>query len=176
MSEVVEEYTFYLIHPANTDKIQVYDETIRECYIGSTRKPDKRFIEHKSACINPESNNYNCKVYKHIRKTGGFDKWQISILETHTITKSEAHIHERWLIELYESALNTQIPSRTATEYDKAYHDSHKEQKAAYDKAYTEANREYVNAKNRVWHSANREEQNAKRRARRAAAKKAASI
>jgi hypothetical protein len=92
-------------------------------------------------------------------------------LETHTITKSDAKIHERWLIELYESNLNTKIPSRTKTECDKAYHDSHKEQKAAYDKAYIEANREYVNAKNRVWRSANKESINEKARAKYSAKK-----
>lgn len=150
MSEVVEEYTFYLIHPANTDKIQVYDETIRECYIGSTKNPGDRFRKHRSACTNPASDKYNLKVYQHIRANGGFEAWQISVLETHTITKSEAKIHERWLIELYESALNIRIPSRTFSEYEsshkeqkkainRSYYLSHKEQKAAYDKVYRAA-------------------------------------
>lgn len=172
------EYAFYLIHPANTDKIQVYDETIRECYIGSTRCPNKRFRCHRSMCNNPDRFGYNLKVYQHIRANGGFDEWQISILETHTITTSEAKIHERWLIELYESALNTCLPSRTFSEYET----SHKKQKKAINRSYylshreeykstRAANRESINAKR----AANKDLINAKAREK-YAAKKAASI
>lgn len=159
MSELFE-FTFYLIHSAHTEKIQVYDETIRECYIGSTRRPDQRFISHKYNCNNTASNRYNLPVYRHIRESGGFDNWQISILETHTITKADAKIHERWLIELYESALNTHIPSRTRTEYyaetreyqlekQRAYNASHKEEYNAYQRSYQASHREEINAKQR---------------------------
>lgn len=188
------EYTFYIIHSKNFDKVQVYDETIRECYIGSTRRPDKRFMNHKYRCNNPDDKNYNLKVYKHIRENCGFDNWQISVLETHNITKSDAKIHERWLIELYESELNSCVPSRTQAEYDidhkeqkrayraehrekyRAYRAEHKEEKRSYDKARHAANRDEINAYHRAYRAANREEYNEKQRARYAAKKAALSL
>ena len=164
MSEIFE-YTFYMIHPKNTDKVQIYDETIRDHYIGSTCRPDKRFSQHRSTCNNPDDIHYNLKVYQHIRANGGFEEWQISVLEIHTLTKKDAHIHERWLIELYESALNTQVPSRTHTEY----YASHREEKRAHDQAYRSTCREEINAKQRERQAANRESVNAYQRAYRSA-------
>ena len=172
MSEVVEEYTFYLIHPANTDKIQVYDETIRECYIGSTKNLDQRVSHHKYTCANPDYKGHNLKVYQYIRKTGGFDAWQISVLESYTITKADAKIHERWLIEMYEAELNSRVPSKTKTEYDI----DHKEEKKAYDRARHASNREERNEKKRAYRAANRDRINEKKRSTRAAKKAASSI
>lgn len=181
MSETFE-FTFYMIHHKNTDKVQIYDETIREHYIGSTRNPDKRFGEHKHNCNKPDRDRYNLKVYQHIRDNGGFGEWQISILETHTVTKKDASIHERWLIELYESNLNTQVPSRTAKEYYSSRRDEIIEQQRAYrtsnrdhineqQRDYREANRKLVNERQRAYCAAKRDLINERQRAYRAAKK-----
>lgn len=150
-------YTFYMIHSANNDTVQIYEENIRDCYIGSTRRPGNRFINHKYNCNNPSSNRYHLPVYRHIRENGGFDNWKISPLETHDMTISDAKIHERRLIEIYSAKLNKHRPIITITEkheYARSYRDSHRETSCAYQILYRAAHREERNEKQKLYRAA----------------------
>jgi hypothetical protein len=156
MTEETYNYTFYMIHRKGRNIIDIYDEEDGEHYIGSTRHFKTRIYEHLCSEQNVNGKNYNLKVYNHIRSTGGFDEWIISTIETHdNITKKEAHIHERWLIELYGSQLNTYKPARTKEDdalHSHQYYINNKEKLSKKNKQYQKENydRLYALAKIRV--------------------------
>ena len=85
-----------------------------ETYIGSTSEWDARMGRHKSACNNRKDKSYNYKVYKTMREFGGWDNWKIlKIDHLEKICKTQAHIHEQYLMEKYGSTMNSQRAKRT---------------------------------------------------------------
>jgi hypothetical protein len=50
-------------------------------YIGSTEDIIRRLKSHISRCNNSNSPKYNLKVYKYIRENGGFDEWDMLIID-----------------------------------------------------------------------------------------------
>ena len=121
------EYTFYRIYSKNP--------AITECYIGSTEDFEVRKRRHKSDCNNINIPGYNYKVYQYIRSNGGFEEFEFEIIDTITFSETDRFIHERRLMELYGSTLNTIRAIRTEEElkeyqkeYSKEYYENHKEQ------------------------------------------------
>ena len=96
-------------------KIRCKDEAMTDLYIGQTFNYPKRVTEHKSNCSNPNSIQYNNKLYKTIRSTGGINNWKFEIVETYTDCNSieDARNRERYYIELLNANLNTNSPIRT---------------------------------------------------------------
>lgn len=93
------EYTIY--------KIVCKDESIIDCYIGSTKNFIKRKIQHKNS-YNTNNQNSNCNIYKFIRNNGGFDNFNFEIIETLICeNKNEALIRERYWIENLKSNINS---------------------------------------------------------------------
>ena len=85
-----------------------------ETYIGSTSEWDARMGRHKSACNNRKDKSYNYKVYKTMREFGGWDNWKIlKIDHLEKICKTQAHIHEQYLMEKYGSTMNAKKAKRT---------------------------------------------------------------
>lgn len=58
-------------------KIVCLDNTIPDCYVGSTCDFKQRRYNHKSDCTNPNSKKYDFKLYETIRKNGGWNKWRM---------------------------------------------------------------------------------------------------
>lgn len=57
------------------------DESITDCYIGSTiRTLEERASNHKHNCHTPSRGKYNSKLYTFIRNAGGFDNFRFKIL------------------------------------------------------------------------------------------------
>ena len=50
-------------------------------YIGSTVDKKRRLREHKRVCTCPGERNHNNLVYKLIRENGGFDNWEMIVIE-----------------------------------------------------------------------------------------------
>ena len=140
-------YTFYMIHRKSRNIIDIYDEEDGEHYIGSTVNFRTRCTEHRSRCTNENDIRYDYKIYKHIRKNGGFNDWDITVLETHdNLTKKDARVHERWLIELYKSELNCLLPISTDAEKvaeRAAYYQTYKAHYAAHNAAYYQTHKAY---------------------------------
>jgi len=106
-------------------KLCCKDPTITDIYIGSTTNMRHRKCEHKKKCNNPNSNAYNYKVYQTIREFGGFDNWDMILVEyVNATSKQELLKEERVVIELLQPTLNSSIPTRT----DKEYYIDNKEQ------------------------------------------------
>jgi hypothetical protein len=88
-------------------KLVCIDSDIRDCYIGYTTDFNRRKREHKSMCIQPESICYNTMMYQFIRDNGGWDNFNMIIIETRTCENAlEAEMIECQYIKYFKPALN----------------------------------------------------------------------
>jgi hypothetical protein len=74
MTELIIEYSIY--------KIVCKDTAITDLYVGSTKDIKTRDSVHKSDCRSPNSGRYNLRIYKFIREHGGYENWEMVVLET----------------------------------------------------------------------------------------------
>jgi len=89
-------------------KLCCKDANITEIYIGSTVNKYRRKSNHKSTCNNPNSISYNLYVYQFIRENGGFENWDLVILEEYSAqNKGELVWKEREWIERLKPSLNS---------------------------------------------------------------------
>jgi hypothetical protein len=90
---------------------------------------------HQSDCTNTNKRSYKYKVYKHIRKTGGFSNWEFEIIERYSCTsRKELCVREGYWVKELGAKLNTYQPGRTKKQYredtkdeKKKYREEHKE-------------------------------------------------
>ena len=61
-------------------KITCKNSEVKDVYVGHTTNFVQRKHAHKQACINIKSGNYNSKVYSVIRANGGWENWQMEII------------------------------------------------------------------------------------------------
>ena len=141
-------------------KIACRDPAVTEIYVGSTcRVPDRR-CEHRSRCNNAnDSKRYNLNVYQYIRANGGWDNFELLVVEQIDYThKHELMLRERFHLEQLKATLNKVVPGRTYAEYyidnkdailakQADYYIDNKEATLARCKIYRDANREAINAK-----------------------------
>ncbi len=81
------------------------DKSLKEMYIGSTINFNERLCSHRT-CVN--SNHEKSKVYSFIRNNGGWDAWEMSIIERYPCkTKSEKELRESYYVNKLNSTLNT---------------------------------------------------------------------
>lgn len=154
-------------------KIVCNDINVTDMYVGHTTDFTRRKSEHKSVCNNPNSKYHNYNVYQFIRANGGWDNWEIVLIEYYPCNDSlEATQRERYWKEELGANLNTQTPSRTRKQYyqenkeliwkqqkqynqankeaiakmQKQYCENHKDKKSEYDKQYRQLNKEKIKA------------------------------
>mgnify|MGYP006405713319 CR=1 FL=1 len=140
----INDYVFYKI---------VNDELPEYVYIGSTACFIRRKYDHKRDSNNPNRKNYKCKLYQTIRDNGGWDKWQMVIIDKlDQTTLLDARIKEEALMKEYNGNLNT-LKAYTSVEEVKLYQ-----------KVYGEKNKEAIAKKNKEYHNLNKEISNEKRR------------
>lgn len=101
-------------------KISCKDESITDCYIGSTTNLTRRIWKHWSDCENTNSVTYSRKVYKKIRENGGLNNWNITKISKDDevcSNRKELIQLERKYYELEKNpSLNTTYPGRNKTE------------------------------------------------------------
>ena len=130
------------------------DITIKDCYVGHTTDFKRRKSEHKTTCNNQKSKNYNIYLYRFIRDNGGWDNFDMILIETRECADSlDARKIERGHIEELNSALNRVIPSRTNTEW----REENKEQLAINNKQWREENKEQYQAQRKEYREQNKE-------------------
>jgi hypothetical protein len=134
-------------------KIYCKDETIKDCYVGSTNNFNKRCRDHNNDCNNENSKAYNYKVYKFIRQHGGFDNFLIEeIIECDESNRYDAEVN--YFLKL-NSTLNTFWPRRSSKqryidnrdeilEQHRHYYNDNKEQILETKKQYYIDNREQI--------------------------------
>ena len=96
----------------NYDNIHFYkivckDLTISDCYIGHTSDFASRKSNHKKSCNDDTRHNHNQYVYQVIRENGGWENWDMILIETKTCENGlETRKIEREHIENSNATLN----------------------------------------------------------------------
>jgi len=153
----------------NYDKAMIYKIVPKDnndyCYIGSTCDFKSRKNQHKTMCNNPNSRNYNTPIYKHIRDNGGWEEYEMILIEYYPCeTKLELHKRERECKIEYNDNLGNSIPCRTKKEY----HQDNKERIEEYrqnniikiterKKKYRKKNYDKIRNKEKEYYEANKE-------------------
>jgi len=141
-------------------KLCCKNPTIEEIYIGSTTNMRKRKSNHKTDCHNENTfyKKYNCYKYEFIRNNGGFENWDMIMIEEYNCnSKRELEKRERYWIDELKPVLNTvkkpyitieeQKEERKTKNYDKKYYEKNKETFNEYNKNYRENNIETIKKK-----------------------------
>ncbi len=139
-------------------KLCCKDANITEIYVGSTVNKYRRKCEHKRKCNDLNNKTYKFPVYQFIRDNGGFDNWDMVILEEYPAeNKNELVWKEREWIELLKPSLNsmnrpiitTEELRKLKCENQKKYRKNNPEKISESQKKYREENPEKVREKNR---------------------------
>ena len=110
-------------------KISCKDESITDCYVGSTISHLKRKSFHKANCNDETRKEYNYPVYRFIRDNGGIDNWEFVLLEDYPCrNKRQLNIRERFWFEKLGATLNSHSPDRgKISEKNEKYREKNKE-------------------------------------------------
>jgi hypothetical protein len=99
-------------------KLVCRDISTTDIYVGSTTDFKSRKSEHKSISRNEKVKGYNIRLYEVIRENGGWDNWEMILIDRHNCIDSlEAHKMERHYFEILGATLNSNTPSRTKQEW-----------------------------------------------------------
>jgi hypothetical protein len=127
-------------------KLVCRDLTITEMYVGHTTNFSNRKRGHKSVCCNAADKDYNAKVYRFIREHGGWDNWDMILVEKYPCEEvNEARARERYWIETLKPSLNILSPIVSL------------EQRQEYLKRYNEENKEYLQQRAKEYREKNKE-------------------
>ena len=128
-------------------KICCKDLNITDIYIGHTTDFRRRKNRHKSCCLTVDNPAYNFPVYQFIRENGGWDNFDMILLETKSCSDSlEAKKIEREFVEQLHATLNRWIPGRTREER----YEIHKTEILENKKEYYQANKDTINDKRNI--------------------------
>lgn len=126
-------------------KICCKDTSITDIYVGSTTCMRRRKSSHKTACNNENNKHYHYNVYQFIRDNGGWDNWDMVLVEKVNVNDGdELGKEERKWIEQLNAILNKNIPTRTRKEYYKEYRENNKDKLKEYYKEYSENNKKEI--------------------------------
>ena len=105
---------------SNTDfyKIVCKDLNVKDMYIGHTTDFIERKNQHKTRCCNPENPKHNFNVYKCIRENGGWENWEMVLINTFGFNNHlEARAKEREMFEELKPSLKMLKPMTTSEEH-----------------------------------------------------------
>jgi len=115
-------------------KLCCLDPTITDVYVGSTVNFRGRKGAHKSKCNTSKGDGL--RLYEFIRANGGFENWDMIVLEynIHFIERHTLCSRERYWLEKLNASLNSIRPIRTNTDAradSRAYYNANREQMIA---------------------------------------------
>jgi hypothetical protein len=106
MPKVVIDYSNTIIY-----KITCNDLTVKDIYVGHTTNFVQRKHAHKNSCSNEKTSNYNCKLYQAIRNNGGWNNWNMEIINFFNCKDHyDARKKEQEYFELLNATLNSIEP------------------------------------------------------------------
>lgn len=130
-------------------KLCCKDLNIKDIYVGHTTNFTIRKSKHKRACCNESDRCHNYLVYKFIREHGGWDNWEMILIENDKCDGVlDARKKERLYIEEFNGTLNINIPSRTPQEYEM--------ENAGRSKEYYEKNKEIIKIRHKSYYDNNK--------------------
>ena len=128
-------------------KLICKDLNIIDCYVGSTTNWNKRKIQHRSCCVNSKIKNYYQKKYDYIRKNGGFENFNMILIEEYPCNNSlEARLREKYWQEFYNAQLNMKYAYYNSKEYHKNYYKINCEKLKNYQKEHSK--KKYISSIN----------------------------
>jgi len=93
-------------------KITCKDLNINDIYVGHTTNFVQRKHTHKQSCNNIKNINHKCKLYQIIRGKGGWDNWNMSMIDLIQCTNgNEARQKEQEYYEKLNANLNSNLNS-----------------------------------------------------------------
>ena len=130
-----------------------YKITCDDCpdyvYIGSTCNPIRRKCSHKFRCNHINDKNYNNRLYQTIRQNGGWEKWNMVIIDKEEqLTLTDARIKEEALRKEYNGNLNMKKAYKKEEEFKEYYKEYYQNNKEMM-KDYREKNKEILKEKNK---------------------------
>ena len=135
-------------------KIACKDPSITDVYVGSTTNVNKRRYKHKYFCYDENSSKYNFKVYDFIRKNGGWDNWDLVVIEEYPCeNKIQMLQRERHHLEQLQATLNSKYPYRTKEEAKEMM----KNYMIDYNKKYRQENKHTIRLYKRAWRQKQKE-------------------
>ena len=153
-------------------KICCLDAEIEDIYVGSTTDLVKRRSAHKAACNDPKSKKYDYHAYKFIREQGGWENWEVVLVERFQCDNSEDLFQrEREVFDQLKPTLNNRRPKTTVAERkegnreaSKTWREANPERHREIQKAWREANPERQREACKAWAMANPERYRAKQK------------
>lgn len=102
-------------------KISCKDPEVEDFYIGSTCDFKRRVWEHGNYTNNYRRPEHTYPLYKTIREKGGWDNWNVNILEEYNDCENiyQKRLCERKWIDLLKPNLNCRLPGRSKAEWKK---------------------------------------------------------
>ena len=136
-------------------KLVCKDIEVKEIYVGSTVNINERRRTHKCSCNKASSKGYNLYVYQYIRRNGGFENFEIIVIETIEYNeKHELKARERVHMEELKATLNKQVPNRTRDEYVQ----QNKEHINVQRKQYRQENKAEIQEQNHQYYQNNKDQ------------------
>ena len=135
-------------------KISHKNPAITNCYVGRTRDVTTRWNQHRTSCVNCNSNAYNYKLYRTIRETGGLDGWTFIQLENIEHDPKDLTLAKEreafWYNEL-SATLNNNVPNQSETMSKKLWREKNIEYLKQWRKEYAEINKESIKEKHKQY-------------------------
>ena len=164
-------------------KLCCKDPLIEDIYIGSTTNMKVRKGQHKTHCNNKNDKRYNQNKYQFIRENGGFDNWDMIMIEEYSCnSKRELEKRERYWVDELKSSLNSirpyiskeelnehkkeyrnQYMKEYLKEYNKEYYKNNKDTINEYRKEYNEKNKDKINEYRKEYYEKNKKKEKEKR-------------
>ena len=105
-------------------KLCCKDPNVKEIYVGSTTNFRTRKSGHRISCHNPNDKDYNAYKYQFIRRHGGYDNWDMILVENYpTTSKRELEKREEELRKELAAELNMKkayVTEEERKEYEKS--------------------------------------------------------
>ena len=141
--------------------VNFYDLNDENIYVGYCTNIVQRRYNHRTACCKPDNRDYNLKVYQFIRENGGWDQWEMILIEKYPCDDvDQARARERYWKKELNATLNTNEPGRTQKEW----REDNKEILAEKEKQYRKDNKQIIAEKNKDNYQNNKEKINEKRK------------
>jgi hypothetical protein len=140
--------------------IKCKDENVEDEYVGSTTNFSRRKREHKNDC-----NNKNSKNYQFIRANGGWDNFDMILLEEFPCNnrtegrcrEEEVKVERKAQLNMVKAFRAQEQKKEYAKEYNKIWFDENKENRKKQMKKWEEENKIKRREQSKIWREKNKE-------------------